>query len=163
MSACLIFIIYSPERIHFYKQLIFKYLSLLLIFFFRPSLYGGIGVEISKVIISSLLVDKVYHENGKKINPSFQDGSNPLQFLSDCILHKNVANFNVSEKQSLISSLVGIKYAYKGLTNELSNLNIHTHQPALETFENEELFFIVNIQVSSKIEVSVIETFSILF
>ncbi|XP_065206567.1 endothelin-converting enzyme 1-like [Planococcus citri] len=123
-----------------------------------PSLYGGIGTEISKAIISSLLVDKTYYENGKKINPSFQEGNSEitgrtlLQYLSDCILRKNVANLNVTEKQSLISALIGIKYAYKGLTNELSNLNIHTHQPALETFENEELFFIISTQSSCSIK-----------
>lgn len=103
------------------------------------------------------MIDKSYYENGKKINPSYLDsssdidGNSLLQYASDCILHKNFANLNVTEKQSLVTNLVGIKYAYKSLTNELSNLNIHTHQPALETFENEELFFIINMQVSDEV------------
>ncbi|XKL65303.1 hypothetical protein PGB90_008723 [Kerria lacca] len=103
------------------------------------SLYGGLGREIASAFISSLILNKSYE------NQTQSDRKDYMTVISECALHRNFVQLNVTDTRLLVITLAGLKYAYQTLNSELSEVE-HSHQPAMETFENDELFFIFYVQ-----------------
>lgn len=66
------------------------------------SLYGGIGTEVAKAVVFSLISDKSEDEKNKDVIA-----------ISECVLGKNYAKLNVSNKELFIVTLAGLKYAYE--------------------------------------------------
>lgn len=68
------------------------------------SLYGGVGTEVAKAIVSSLTSSK-----------SEQEKNHYVTAIAECILGRNIAKLNLTNKElfTFTVTLAGLKYAYK--------------------------------------------------
>ncbi|XP_075237037.1 endothelin-converting enzyme homolog [Lycorma delicatula] len=118
-------------------------------------LYGGLGVEIASAIVSSLAPWNIlYAGDGTLLvpeHPAIEQIRHsvipPFYCLQGYLTRQSTEN-NPVRNQTVFHSLItisAVKQAFQALHHTLSRYP-HTHQPGLEVYENEAIFFITYSQ-----------------
>uniref|UniRef100_A0A1B6CAA0 Peptidase M13 N-terminal domain-containing protein n=1 Tax=Clastoptera arizonana TaxID=38151 RepID=A0A1B6CAA0_9HEMI len=134
--------------------------------FFHPEypmyvLYGNIGVEISSAIMEGLVPWKVmYAGDGTLLvteHPAINQTSHDFRYVMECLRkfwnNAGYAKMNVSNRTgyNTLVAISAVKNALNALKMGLSFMP-HIHQPALENYEDEQLFFITYTQAICSIK-----------
>ncbi|XP_025829538.1 protein gone early-like isoform X2 [Agrilus planipennis] len=118
-------------------------------------LYGRLGVQIANSVISSITPFHSGWSSNLKlflpvnfiVNESLRISQEPRDCLSKYFIENNMAS-DVSAtvtSLSVLKELSAIKFAFFGLITTLQNEE-HIHQPTLEEFEDDSLFFLTYSQ-----------------
>lgn len=70
-------------------------------------MYAGLGREIASAFVSSLLPHKHHDNQTKGAKKNYAD------LLGKCVLQADVALHNITDKETFIVTLGGLKYAYQ--------------------------------------------------
>lgn len=119
-------------------------------------LYGGLGVQLSSAFVSAVLPWSVlYGPDGKLIPPdhvignqSVQAVQDPLKFLIQDLINSGHISESVANRTALatMKQIAAIRQAHLAMVEALAKLP-HTHQPAMEKFESDAVFFLTQAQM----------------
>lgn len=114
-------------------------------------LYGSLGVEIAREMITSLLrYSALYSSNGTLINDnglvanlSLNSVNHQINCLNDFYVENAIGDVQIANRTSLSTfiNISAVKQALKAL-KKVSRTAEHIHQPGLEDYENDSLFYI---------------------
>lgn len=117
-------------------------------------LFGGLGVEMSSAVLKSIVPwDILYAGDGTllvnqhpAVNQSARAFRHPVFCLRRWWNKEGLIEPELNETvYRHIAAISGVRQAFKALEKHLS-LYPHIHQPALETYENQNIFFITYAQ-----------------
>ncbi|XP_021937704.1 protein gone early isoform X2 [Zootermopsis nevadensis] len=119
-------------------------------------LYGGVGVQLASAFVSAVLPwDVLYGADGKIlpsdhviVNQSALEVQGPIKFLIQDLIKLSHVSESVANRTALaaMKQIAAIRQAHLAMVAALSELP-HTHQPAMEMFESDAIFFITQTQM----------------
>jgi predicted metalloendopeptidase len=120
-----------------------------------PVLYGGLGVQLASAFVSAVLPWNVmYGADGTLVAPdnvivnqSAHAVQGPVEFLTQDLVNSGHISESVANRTALttMKQIAAIKQAHLAMVEALAKLP-HTHQPAMETFESDAVFFLTQAQ-----------------
>lgn len=118
-------------------------------------LYGGVGVQLASAFVSAVLPWNVlYGADGKllpsdhvTVNQSALAAQGPIKFLIKDLVKSGHISESVANRTALatMKEIAAIRQAHLAMVTALAELP-HTHQPAMEKFESDAIFFLTQAQ-----------------